>query len=173
MTALPRITPAQRRSRLVRRHLLAPARRKETAEAVAEALIGLHATDPATVYLTAAARMHTPTAAAIDHSLYHAPNGAPGLERIRCMRRTMFVVPAHLAPAVQSATVRDIPRQRASTTAQLGPTPRRPPQPPPPDRARQRGPHRPRNRNRPHPRLPRRHPRHPLLPHPLERSLTT
>ncbi|WP_438483835.1 winged helix DNA-binding domain-containing protein [Streptomyces sp. S186] len=120
MTALPRITPAQRRSRLVRRHLLAPSLRKEKAEAVAEALIGLHATDPATVYLTAAARMHTPTAAAIDHSLYHAPNGTPGLERIRCMRRTMFVVPAHLAPAVQSATVRDVHRQRASTTAQLG-----------------------------------------------------
>ncbi|MER6045929.1 winged helix DNA-binding domain-containing protein [Streptomyces sp. NPDC001793] len=119
-TALPRVTPAQRRSRLVRRHLLAPALRKETVEAVAEALVGLHATDPATVYLTAAARMHTPTAAAIDHSLYHAPNGTPGLERIRCMRRTMFVVPAHLAPAVRSATVRDAHRQRAATTAQLG-----------------------------------------------------
>ncbi|MFI1200085.1 winged helix DNA-binding domain-containing protein [Streptomyces sp. NPDC020883] len=36
------------------------------------------------------------------------------------MRRTMFVVPAHLAPAVRSATVRDIHRQRAATTAQLG-----------------------------------------------------
>ncbi|MEU2714260.1 winged helix DNA-binding domain-containing protein [Streptomyces sp. NPDC007205] len=120
MTVLPRITAAQRRARLVLRHLLAPCARKDTAEGVAESLVGLHATDPATVYLAAAARMHAPTAAAIDHSLYHAPDGVPGLERIRCMRRTMFVVPAPLAPAIRSATTaRDAHRHRAHATAQL------------------------------------------------------
>ncbi|GGU90080.1 hypothetical protein GCM10010211_65820 [Streptomyces albospinus] len=86
---------------------------------MAQALIGLHATDPATVFLAAAARMHAPTAAGIDHSLYHAPAGAPALERIRCMRRTMFVVPAGLAPAVRSATVRDPHRHRAETLIHL------------------------------------------------------
>ncbi|GHE04945.1 winged helix DNA-binding domain-containing protein [Streptomyces alanosinicus] len=116
-TVLPRVTAAQRRARLVLRHLLAPRARKDTAGAVVDALVGLHATDPATVYLSAAARMHAPTAAAIDHSLYHAPDGVPGLERIRCMRRTMFVVPAPLAPAVQSATTRDT--HRAQAVAQL------------------------------------------------------
>ncbi|MER7986924.1 winged helix DNA-binding domain-containing protein [Streptomyces noursei] len=119
MTALPRITPAQRRARLVRHHLLAPRLRATTAEAVAEALVGLHATDPATVFLAAAARMHRPTAAAIDRSLYDAPTGAPALERIRCMRGTMFVVPARLAPAVRSATVRDADGHRAHTMAHL------------------------------------------------------
>ncbi|MEV5878303.1 winged helix DNA-binding domain-containing protein [Streptomyces sp. NPDC052101] len=119
MTALPRITAAQRRARLVVRHLLAPGVRKDTAGGVAEALVGLHATDPATVYLAVAARMRAPTAAAIDHSLYHAPDGLPGLERIRCMRRTMFVVPAHLAPAIQSATTRDAGHHRTHATARL------------------------------------------------------
>ncbi|MFF4603669.1 winged helix DNA-binding domain-containing protein [Streptomyces sp. NPDC001339] len=139
--ALPRITAAQRRARLMQRHLLAPAVRTRAPEAVADALVGLHATDPATVFLAAAARMHAPTVAAIDAALYNpagpvpvgrpanplkpatltyplkpaeltypgrpavgTPAGVPALARIRCMRRTMFVVPAHLAPAVHAAT---------------------------------------------------------------------
>ncbi|GAA2694540.1 winged helix DNA-binding domain-containing protein [Streptomyces lunalinharesii] len=86
---------------------------------MAEALIGLHATDPATVFLSAAARMHTPSAPAIERSLYDSPAGTPVLERIRCMRRTMFVVPGQLAPAVRSATVRDTHRHRADALANL------------------------------------------------------
>lgn len=131
MTFLPRITASQRRARLVHRHLLAPSVRQKTAEAVVEALTGLHATDPATVFLAAAARMHRPTAAAIDRALYSTPadptsgtpsdptSGSPALGRIRCMRRTMFVVPARLAPAIQSATVRDLSRHRADALAKL------------------------------------------------------
>ncbi|MFI6689530.1 winged helix DNA-binding domain-containing protein [Streptomyces sp. NPDC050485] len=119
MTILPRITADQRRARLIRRHLLAPAAREKTAEAVAEALVGLHATDPATVFLAAAARMHRPTVAAIERSLYDTPADSPVLERIRCMRRTMFVVPARLAPAVRSATVRDTTGHRTHAVAEL------------------------------------------------------
>ncbi|MFB7635647.1 winged helix DNA-binding domain-containing protein [Streptomyces sp. NPDC056149] len=120
MTVLPRITEAQRRARLVRRHLLAPGVREKTAEAVAEALVGLHTTDPATVFLATAARMHRPSVAAIERTLYETTAvGIPALERIRCMRRTMFVLPARLAPAVQSATVRDTHRHRADAMAKL------------------------------------------------------
>ncbi|MFI6768906.1 winged helix DNA-binding domain-containing protein [Streptomyces sp. NPDC050355] len=119
MTTLPRITAAQRRARLTRGHLLAPSLRKKSAEEVAAALVGLHATDPATVFLAAVARMHAPTAAAIGRSLYDCPAGSPALERIRCMRRTMFAVPAPLAPAVRSATVRDTHRHRAEAMAKL------------------------------------------------------
>ncbi|MFE1769658.1 winged helix DNA-binding domain-containing protein [Streptomyces sp. NPDC059008] len=119
MSVLPRVTAAQRRARLVRRHLLAPSVRERTAEAVAEALIGLHATDPATVFLATAARMHRPSVAAVERPLYDTAAGAPALERIRCMRRTMFVLPAPLAPAVRSATVRDTHRHRADTMARL------------------------------------------------------
>ncbi|WP_329394742.1 winged helix DNA-binding domain-containing protein [Streptomyces melanogenes] len=118
MTILPRITADQRRARLIRNHLLTPAAREKTAEAVAEALVGLHATDPATVFLAAAARMHRPTAAAIERSLYDASAGTLALERIRCMRGTMFVVPARLAPAVRSATVRDTAGHRTHALAE-------------------------------------------------------
>ncbi|MEK2476624.1 winged helix DNA-binding domain-containing protein [Streptomyces noursei] len=120
MTVLPRITAAQRRTRLVRRHLLAPSVREKTPEAVAEALIGLHATDPATVFLATAARMRRPTVAAIERPLYEpTAAGTPALERIRCMRRTMFVLPARLAPAVRSATVRDMHRHRTDAMARV------------------------------------------------------
>ncbi|KJK53589.1 winged helix DNA-binding domain-containing protein [Streptomyces sp. NRRL F-4428] len=119
MTALARITAEQRRSRLVRRHLHAPTTQVDTAHEVAEALIGLHATDPATVFLAAAARMQTPTVEAIDRTLYDTPSGTPVLERIRCMRRTMFVVPAHLAPVVHSATAQDTDRLRTEAADKL------------------------------------------------------
>ncbi|MFK0292577.1 winged helix DNA-binding domain-containing protein [Streptomyces sp. NPDC090442] len=124
MTVLPRITAGQRRARLIHRQLLAPEGRVRTPEAVAEALVGLHATDPATVFLATAARMHRPTVATIERALYAddatvGADGTPPLERIRCMRRTMFVLPAYLAPAVRSATVRDIRRHRADTLARL------------------------------------------------------
>ncbi|WP_053923475.1 DNA glycosylase AlkZ-like family protein [Streptomyces chattanoogensis] len=76
---------------------------------------------------SAAARMHHPSAAAIDRALYGIPAGArgatppgsPALERIRCMRRTMFVIPARLAPAIRSATVRDTHRHRADALTHL------------------------------------------------------
>ncbi|GAA0344615.1 winged helix DNA-binding domain-containing protein [Streptomyces blastmyceticus] len=116
MTVLRRIPPAERRLRLAARHLLTPARRAVAPQEVAEALIGLHATDPATVFLSAAARMHAPTAAAVDHALYDA---TPPLARIRCMRRTMFVTPHHLAPALYAATAKDAHRNRGDAVEQL------------------------------------------------------
>ncbi|MCQ8771325.1 winged helix DNA-binding domain-containing protein [Streptomyces telluris] len=116
MTALRRITPVERRARLAGRHLLAPAHRAAAPQEVAGALIGLHATDPATVFLSAAARMATPTAAAIDHALYDA---APPLARIRCMRRTMFVTPRHLAPVLHAATTKDAHRNRGDAVEHL------------------------------------------------------
>ncbi|MFF7725425.1 winged helix DNA-binding domain-containing protein [Streptomyces sp. NPDC008001] len=123
MTALPRITAAQRRARLAGRHLLSPSTRAATAPEVAAALVGLHATDPATVFLSVAARLRTPTVGAIDAALYDAPAGGraagPALARIRCMRRTMFVVPASLAPAVHAATVKDAHRHRADAMSRL------------------------------------------------------
>ncbi|MGW1072934.1 winged helix DNA-binding domain-containing protein [Streptomyces sp. NPDC002537] len=114
-TTSRRVTAAERRARLARRHLLAPSARVTTAEEVADALIGLHATDPATVFLTAAARMRTPTAAAIDRALYDTP----ALARIRCMRRTVFVVPHAIAPAVRAATVKDAHRNRGDAMKRL------------------------------------------------------
>ncbi len=45
-----RIDTAQRRARLVARHLLAPGSRVAHPVAVADAVVALHATDPATVF---------------------------------------------------------------------------------------------------------------------------
>ena len=79
------MTVAQRRARLGHRHRLAePA---STAVEVAEAVVALHATDPATVHLSAAARMSTPSIAAMADALYRERS----LARILAMRRTMFV----------------------------------------------------------------------------------
>ncbi|MBT2505830.1 AlkZ family DNA glycosylase [Streptomyces sp. ISL-98] len=103
MTSFRRsVTPAERRARLGRRHLLVGSARVRTPEEVAGALIGLHATDPATVFLSAAARMAEPEVAAVERALYEERT----LARIRCMRRTMFVLPAAFAPEAQAAVGR-------------------------------------------------------------------
>ncbi|TJZ44507.1 winged helix DNA-binding domain-containing protein [Streptomyces piniterrae] len=110
------ITAAERRARLGHRHLLAATSRVKTPEGVTNALIGLHATDPATVFLSAAARLAEPDVAMVERALYEERT----LARIRCMRGTMFVVPAPLAPAVQSATGKDTYRDRAAAIERLG-----------------------------------------------------
>ncbi|WP_431771685.1 winged helix DNA-binding domain-containing protein [Streptomyces cucumeris] len=111
-----RISAAQRRARLGRRHLLAPSTRAATAEEVTGALVALHATDPATVYLSACARLREPRAAELDRALYEDRT----LERMLCMRRTMFVVPAGLAPTVYAGAGRAIAvRERATLLKHL------------------------------------------------------
>ena len=60
---------------------------------------GLHATDPATIYLSARARVEGFTTGDLEHALYDEQT----LVKHLCMRRTMFVVPADLVPVVQSA----------------------------------------------------------------------
>jgi DNA glycosylase AlkZ-like len=94
---------AERRARLARRHLLAAPARAGTAAEVAAALIALHGTDPASVYLAAWARSAAGHRAigftAIERALYEDRD----LVRMLGMRRTMFVVPAGLAPVIQAA----------------------------------------------------------------------
>ncbi|SFJ67489.1 Winged helix DNA-binding domain-containing protein [Amycolatopsis sacchari] len=112
------IGTAQRRARLVaRHHLAAPA---DHVTEVAESLVALHATDPATVHLSAAVRLREPGTA--EHALYEERS----LLRMLGMRRTMFVVPAALAPVVQAACADDIARKQRKLllqhleTAELG-----------------------------------------------------
>ncbi|MEI5103861.1 winged helix DNA-binding domain-containing protein [Streptomyces sp. PmtG] len=122
MTTLPRVTADERRARLVRRHLLTAAARAASVQEVADALVGLHATDPATVFLAAAARMRAPTVDTIDAALYDTASGDaahPDLARVRCMRRTLFVVPAALAPAAWAATAKATDPHRADALAKL------------------------------------------------------
>lgn len=111
-----RITDVERRARLVRRHHLAPSARATDVVALSERLVGLHATDPATVFLAGAARLKKPTVEAVDRALYDERT----LVRTLCMRRTLFVVPVHLVPLVQAAvTDALVPAERKRTVRMI------------------------------------------------------
>lgn len=88
----------ERRARLALRHRLA-ATRTDDVVGLAGDLVGLHATDPATVYLAARARMREPSVSAVESELYDTRR----LVKMLGMRRTVFVVPRELAPVVQAA----------------------------------------------------------------------
>ena len=90
------VSPAERRARLAVRHHLA-ARAATVTEAAAD-IIGLHGTDPASVYLAAWARTAAGQAE-VERALYTERS----LVRMLGMRRTVFVVPAGLAPVIQAA----------------------------------------------------------------------
>lgn len=84
-----KIDVADRRSRLAVRHHLASTMLADDVAEVAEGLLAFHATDPASVFRSAWARLQTVRPADIEEALY----GARVLVRIKAMRGTMFVVP--------------------------------------------------------------------------------
>ena len=94
-----RIGIEERRARLGLRHHLAGTAKAGVVE-VARDLVGLHATDPATVYLAARARMLDPGVAAVEQALYEDRE----LLRILATRRTMFSAPVELMGVVQAAS---------------------------------------------------------------------
>lgn len=91
------ITVEQRRAALVHRHSLAGD--ATSPEAVVDALVALHATDPATVYLSVLARSRAATIAGIHEAMY----GQRALVRWMAMRRTLFVFAREDVAVVQSA----------------------------------------------------------------------
>ncbi len=95
---------AERQARLAVRHRLAATTRAGDVVDIAGDLVALHATDPATVYLAAAARMRSPTIRAVERALYDDRS----LVRLLGMRRTMFVVPVELVPVIHAACTRAI-----------------------------------------------------------------
>src|SRR3982074_2699517 len=97
-----KIDSAERRARLGGRQHLAASAQAATPVEVARNLVALHGTDPATVYLSAAARLRNPSVAAIDSAMYDDKS----LVRMLGMRRTMFSVPLELAPVIQAACTR-------------------------------------------------------------------
>jgi hypothetical protein len=103
---LHRFDDRRRRARLGRRHHLAAPARAGDVVTVAADLVGLHGSDPATVFLAARPRLRRPerTVAALESALYVDRV----LVRTLCMRRTMFVVPLDLVPVVQAAVTDDL-----------------------------------------------------------------
>jgi len=94
------VSAAERRARLAVRHHLTPRAAMVVGPVVSTVadIIGLHGTDPASVYLAAWARTGADQAA-IEHALYTER----ALVRMLGMRRTVFVVPADLVPVIQAA----------------------------------------------------------------------
>ncbi len=78
-------------------------------------MVALHATDPATVYLSIGARQIHATVAEIERALYDEKQ----LIRMLGMRRTMFVVPTEFAAIVQAACTLAIAAQERRRTIQL------------------------------------------------------
>jgi hypothetical protein len=73
-------------------------------EDAARSVVALHATDPASVFLSVRARSGGVTVAAVERALYEDRT----LIRMLAMRRTMFVAPVETAPVLQAAASRAV-----------------------------------------------------------------
>lgn len=102
--AMRTIDTAERRARLLARHRLTPDTRAGDVVAASRSLVGLHATDPASVYLSALARTRDLTVPAMERALYDDRS----LLKILGMRRTMFVVPVDTAGVIDAACTQAI-----------------------------------------------------------------
>jgi len=91
-----RFPDGARRTRLARRHALNPVHRLDDPTGVGRALVALHATDPSTVHLSVAARMHGAAVANVEAGLYTDRT----LVKQLAMRRTLFAFPVESLPAV-------------------------------------------------------------------------
>jgi hypothetical protein len=106
----------ERRARLARRHRLAPPHRAYDVVDAATSLVALHGTDPATVYLTAWARVDDMAMADMERALYVDRS----LVKHLAMRRTLWVLPRHaLAPAQAGASLRVADRERRRLVADV------------------------------------------------------
>ncbi|MEV7001148.1 winged helix DNA-binding domain-containing protein [Streptomyces sp. NPDC093982] len=109
---------AERRARLGVRHRLAGAARAGRPEEVAESLVALHGTDPATVYLAVGARLAEPgkTVTETERALYEER----ALVRMHGMRHTVFVFPTALTAVVHASTGLAVAaRERATLVKQM------------------------------------------------------
>ncbi|GHH84698.1 winged helix DNA-binding domain-containing protein [Streptomyces capitiformicae] len=112
------IGTAERRDRLAARQRLAGSRRAAGPEEVADSLVALHGTDPATVYLAVGARLADPgrTVAETERSLYADRT----LVRMHGMRHTVFVFPTGLTAVVHASTgIAVAAKERASLLKQM------------------------------------------------------
>jgi ribosomal protein S25 len=110
-----RITVAERRARLAVRHHVASEARVSTVVQAARDVVCLHASDPATVHVSARARMVDGTVEAVDRALYEDRE----LIRMLAMRRTMFVIPVDEAATIHAAASLAVARNERRRTEQL------------------------------------------------------
>ncbi len=102
--ACDRSAAEERRARLLLRHRLAPAASCGDPVEAARAVVALHSTDAATVFLSTWARTRDFAPAHLERALYEER----ALVRMLGMRRTLWVVPGELAPVVDAACTRTV-----------------------------------------------------------------
>jgi Winged helix DNA-binding domain len=108
---MQKISAAERRARLARRHRLAHGHRASDPGEAARSIVCLHGTDPVTVYLSARARVEGMTLSDMDRALYVDRS----LVKHLAMRRTLFVFPRETLPIAQAGVshrVADVERRR-------------------------------------------------------------
>jgi hypothetical protein len=111
------VSDAERRRRLAVRHALVPSRRANTVTEAIEAVVALHSSDPTSVFLSAAARMRSPTPRTIETALYEDRVAF----RHHAMRRTIWVMTPPVAQAAHAGFARKIAlAERRRTTILFG-----------------------------------------------------
>ena len=110
-----RISVEERRARLGRRHSLERGSAATDLVELAGGLVGLHATDPATVFLAARARLRDGSHAEIERVLYEERS----VLRMIGMRRTMFVLPLELAAVVHASCTEAVASSQRRRYAKL------------------------------------------------------
>ena len=107
MPATRRFTVDERRARLAGRHGLAAAHRAADVVEAARRMVCLHGTDPATIFLSAQARVTGMTVADLECALYRDRS----LVKHLAMRRTLFVFPRERLADAQAGASDRVARQ--------------------------------------------------------------
>lgn len=115
MTGRPRFDNAERRARLALRHRLLPENRTDDVATIADDLVALHSTDPVTVFLSAMARMQSPSVEAVEKALYDDRS----VVRHHAMRRTLWLATPDVVRLMHAAATRKLVGPEHRRTAKL------------------------------------------------------
>lgn len=110
-----RITDDERRARVGVRHRLASGTQASSLSDAAASVVVLHATDPASVFLEARARMAESSPDAIERAMYEERS----VLRLLAMRRTLFLAPLQDAAIVHAAASRGIAEAERKRTLKM------------------------------------------------------
>lgn len=107
----------ERRRRIAHRHRLTVDRRAADAATVADDLVALHSSDPASVHLSACVRLAEPSIEAVEAELYDDRS----LVRHHAMRRTLWVMTPEVTGLAHAAATRKIAAAERRRWAELLP----------------------------------------------------
>lgn len=108
-----RVSDEARRARMAHRHRLLSDRHTDDVALIADDLVALHSSDPASVYLSVFVRMREPDPEAVDAALYDERS----LVRHHAMRRTIWVMTretVRLAHGAATAKIASVERKRTA-----------------------------------------------------------